>query len=103
MKTRKKTHSTIIAVIIIVAIVLSILLFVLADDGKHPGFLSVGLPIVVTLAVSSAYTYHRVYKMSNVDREELATNYCEEDKFELTLSKDVFVRSVTTSEKISDK
>lgn len=103
MKTRKKTHSTIMVIIVIVAIALSVLLIHLSSENQNAKIAAIGLPIVITLAASSGYTYHRVYKMSNVDREELATNYCEEDKFELTLSRDVFVRSVTTSEKISDK
>lgn len=100
--TKKKRHSLVLTITIIAAIALCFLLYFISDGGTHKMVLHIGIPIVITLAVSIFYTFHRIDKLSNVDREEEAINYCEEEKYNLTLERDVFLRSVTTSEKIRD-
>ncbi len=100
--TRKKKHSLVMTLIVIISIALIIFLGYITSESTDKMPLYVGVPIIISLAVSIGYTYDRVYKLSNVDHEEEAQNYCQEENFNLTLERDVYLRSVTTREKISD-
>lgn len=104
-QTSRKNKSAMTPAIIISIIVLiaSIYLFnLIAENSQSNAIMYIGIPIVVSMIVATIYLINRIEKMNTVRYQEMAHNYAVKEKFQITNKKDVFVRSVTTSRKISD-
>lgn len=100
---KNKSAMTPAIIISIIVFIASIYLFnLIAEKSQSYTIMYIGIPIVLSIIVATIYLINRIEKMDTVRYQEMAHNYAVKDKFQITNKKDVFVRSVTTSRKISD-
>lgn len=99
-RSKNNRFDALVIILSIVLVVGSIILF--SNIAKSNLVYYIGIPIVISLVVATNVTYFRVKKLNNVDFKDTASEYAVKDKFEITYSKDVFVRSVTRTTTISD-